>query len=78
MPKSSQAAEYETALRAVLLFHSGCAWTPDVRSEWKELTGFDEASTKTLCDTVRAALAGSPSRPDNLSTGSPLSDSDEH
>lgn len=45
------------ACRAVLLFHGASEWTPDVRSEWKELTGADEATTRTLCDAVRRALA---------------------
>jgi hypothetical protein len=48
--------ELEAALRAVLLFHGASQWTPDVCSDWKELTGTDEATTRTLCDTVRAAL----------------------
>lgn len=45
------------ALRAVLLFHSGSPWTPEKSAEWDRLVGgFREASTKVLCDTVRAAL----------------------
>lgn len=48
--------ELAKACRDVLLFHSGSHWTPDVRRYWKELTGEDEATTRTLCNTVRAAL----------------------
>lgn len=48
--------EMTAALMAVLLFHGGGEWTDAKRAEWKALTGTDEATTKTLCDTVRAAL----------------------
>ena len=48
--------EMMAALMAVLLFHGGGEWTDAKRREWKALTGEDEATTKTLCDTVRAAL----------------------
>jgi hypothetical protein len=46
----------EDALKAVLMFHGSGPWTTDVREEWKKLTGEDEATTKVLCDVVRAAL----------------------
>lgn len=49
--------ELAKACRAVHLFHSGSHWTPDVRRYWTELTGEDEATTRTLCNTVRAVLA---------------------
>jgi hypothetical protein len=61
------------ALEAVLLFHSGSPWTDDksmrwtaicatvkaprARSDWgSEVAGWD-ATTKTLCNIVRAAIA---------------------
>jgi hypothetical protein len=46
----------EDALRAVLMFHEGGEWSADRRAEWKRITGSDEATTKVLCDHVRAAL----------------------
>jgi len=45
------------SLRLVLLFHEGVPWTPGRRAEWLEIAGTEEATTKTLCDHVRAALA---------------------
>ena len=47
----------EDALRAVLMFHDGTTWDAERRAEWKRITGSDEATTKVLCDHVRAALA---------------------
>jgi hypothetical protein len=44
-------------LRAVLMFHDGATWDANRRAEWKRITGSDEATTKVLCDHVRAALA---------------------
>lgn len=49
-----------SALEAVLLFHSGGDWDEKKRSKWKSLTGKDEATTKVLCDLVRAALLMDP------------------
>ena len=51
------APSMEDALKAVLLFHSGGEWDSLRRAEWAALTGSSEATTKVLCDTVRAALA---------------------
>jgi hypothetical protein len=45
------------SLRLVLLFHEGVPWTPGRRAEWLEIAGTEEATTKTLCDHIRAALA---------------------
>lgn len=44
------------ACRALLLFHSSSPWTESKREEWVRLTGQDEATTRVLCDTARAAL----------------------
>lgn len=46
------------ALRAVLLFHGGGEWTAAKGDAWERLTGSRLATTRTLCDFVRAALAG--------------------
>jgi hypothetical protein len=46
------------ALRAVLLFHKAGPWTLAESAEWERLTGTTDATTKNLCDTVRAALGG--------------------
>lgn len=48
--------EMTSALMAVLLFHGGGEWDEEKRNLWRTLTGTDEATTKNLCDTVRAAL----------------------
>jgi len=48
------------ALEAVLMFHAGGQWDADKRNRWQVLTGHEEATTKVLCDFVRAALTGAP------------------
>lgn len=46
------------ALGAVLLFHGHIGpWDEATRESWRALTGVDEATTRVLCDAVRAALA---------------------
>ena len=58
-----QAVKMETALKMVLEFHSGEAWTADRSNEWYNLqiqagrseAGY-EATTKILCDTIREVL----------------------
>lgn len=45
------------ACKATLMFHRGGRWDHE---EWKQLTGQDEATTKSLCDFVRSALAEPP------------------
>lgn len=47
---------YKT-LEAVLLFHSASPWDDSKRLRWLELTGTTDATTKTLCETVRKALS---------------------
>ena len=48
----------EAALKAVLLFHSGVPWDYKAKIEWSKLVGPDnEATTKGMCDNIRAALA---------------------
>ena len=46
----------ENALRAVLLFHGDAYWSAERRAEWLALTGRKDATTRALCDTVRAVL----------------------
>ena len=51
------APELLAALEAVLLFYRGDWWDEGERQEWSRLAGTQEATTKVLCDVVRAALA---------------------
>jgi predicted transcriptional regulator len=44
------------AAKATLMFHQGGPWSQADRETWLELTGRDEASTRTLCDFVREQL----------------------
>jgi hypothetical protein len=44
------------ACRATLIFHGG-RWSDDERQEWRNITHHEEATTRVLCDTVRAAIA---------------------
>lgn len=50
------APEMAEALKAVLLFYA-VDWTSERAAEWTRLTHSDDATTKALCDSVRAALA---------------------
>jgi hypothetical protein len=43
-------------LEAVLLFHSVGPWDEDKSGRWKLITGNDEATTRALCDTIRASM----------------------
>jgi hypothetical protein len=44
------------ACRATLLFY-GVQWTDAERQAWRNITGREEATTRILCDTIRAAIA---------------------
>jgi hypothetical protein len=44
------------ALEATLLFHSGGPWDAAKQARWLELTGVAEATTKALCDHLRAVV----------------------
>lgn len=46
----------ETALRAVLLFHSASTWDDEKRTVWRSMTGAEEATTKSLCDAIRKVI----------------------
>lgn len=52
-----EAADLARALEAVLLFHAGGPWDEARVQRWRTLTGSEEATTKTMCDAVRKALA---------------------
>lgn len=43
------------ALKLVPLFYT-INWTPEKKAEWLRITGSTEATTKVLCDHVRAAI----------------------
>lgn len=55
--REPEAATLLNACRAVLLFHRGGEWTAEDRTLWHAITECEEATTKVLCDTVRAAVA---------------------
>jgi hypothetical protein len=44
------------ALNLVLLFYT-VHWTSEKRTEWHRITGTTEASTKVMCDHIRAVLS---------------------
>lgn len=46
----------EEALELPLLFH-GLGWSPEDAARWKEITGQREATTKVMCNHIRAAIA---------------------
>ena len=50
----------ERAAQATLLWFSGKTWDEDALGEWIRLTGKPDATSKILCDTVRAALSSPP------------------
>ena len=45
------------ALDLVLMFHGAGRWDDSKRLAWKNRTGHDEATTRVLCDHLRAAIA---------------------
>lgn len=51
------APEMYDAMRLPLLFHSVGAWTDECALEWERITGTKEATTKIMCDAIRALLA---------------------
>lgn len=46
----------EAGLRMVLLFHGVGGWDSEKRLSWANLTGGQPATTKALCDKLRALL----------------------
>jgi hypothetical protein len=54
--RAQEPATLLDACRATLLFH-GVKWTDSERQEWRNITHHEEATTRVLCDTVRAAIA---------------------
>lgn len=59
----------EAACRAALLFHAGSPWDEAKAAEWSALVfpllgpREPDATTKTLCDALRAALAKDEAKP---------------
>lgn len=49
-------ARLREALEACLLFHDSGSWDMEKRLSWQRLTRQSEATTRALCDTLRAAL----------------------
>ncbi len=47
----------KAACEATLLFYRNGSWDGNKQAQWKDLTGEEEATTKSLCDAVRNALA---------------------
>lgn len=45
------------ALELPLLFHAGGPWSDEKTTRWEEITGKDEATTKVMCDHIRAIVA---------------------
>jgi len=54
--KANRLDQLHDALRLVLLFHQGGVWTADAQAEWSRIAGTPEATSKVLCDHVRAVL----------------------
>ena len=52
-----QFRQLHDAAEATLLWFAAPPWTNPQRAKWTELTGADDANTKTLCDAIRKALA---------------------
>jgi hypothetical protein len=46
----------EQLARLVLLFHAGGGWDDSSRAMWRDITGSDDATTKTLCEFARVVL----------------------
>jgi len=57
MPTCPACTPLRDALALVLLFHRGGPWSAESRAEWFRITGSHDATTRVMCDTVRAALA---------------------
>lgn len=68
----AEAAEAENvrlreALALPLMFHAGGKWDEEQRAEWYRLAGTYDATTKVMCDTIRAALALTRAEPEGRS-----------
>jgi hypothetical protein len=44
------------ALALVLMFYTVGEWSDEKKTEWKRITGNDDASTKAMCDHIRQVL----------------------
>jgi hypothetical protein len=59
--RAQEPATLLDACRATLIFH-GERWTYEEQQEWYKITRHEEATTRVLCDTIRAAIAACPKR----------------
>ena len=57
LPLAQTAPMLLAALELPLMFYAAGPWTDVERQRWKEITGTEEATTKTMCDAIRAATA---------------------
>ena len=55
-------SDAEKLARAVLLFYRDGPWTTCDRETWEQLTGSDDATTRTLCDLARRVRADEESK----------------
>jgi hypothetical protein len=44
-------------MRLPILFHQGGEWTKEHQAEWLWITGTTEATSRVMCDTIRALRA---------------------
>jgi len=58
----AQSTRLRAALELPLMFHSAGPWDDNKRKRWAELTGNGEATTRVICDAIRAALDGAQSK----------------
>lgn len=56
-------SDAEKLARAVLLWFDPGAWGDRNRDVWRELTGTDDATTKTLCDLARKVRSAEERKP---------------
>ena len=50
--------KFRELLELPLLFHKGSPFLPLDKYRWLRITGGNECTTKVMCDTIRAGLAG--------------------
>lgn len=51
------APEMYDVMRLPILFHQGGEWTKEHQAEWLWITGTTEATSRVMCDTIRALRA---------------------
>lgn len=50
-------ARLREACEAVLIFHAGGEWTSSMQNRWLDITQSPDATTRGLCETIRAVIA---------------------